>query len=375
MVIRMWEGSYGKEPFDLRLTVLRLIRNLDKILALTIVGTLLFGGGYYVKNVLLRPEPEYSATSTYKVEYVQQPTQSGDYYINEVTWDTLVHTQQFLERVLSHFQQIAASESAIDWELTTEELSTMIRAKLPSDWHVPTTTIVTDSPEKSVWIARAVEQTMINELVGMMQSEVKTVAVIDGAGTAVEVPLDVRPLRAFVLSALLSFFFVTVVFLLKEIGADSIWLPATLRRRYGLAVLGTIKSPELSENIKHLFEDKSQIAVCSVDGEVNPTEVVEQLQQVLADETQVKSEQHKKEWTSLPAPLLCPETCVALRKMDGVLLVVKAGAHVGKPLEYVLEYMQQQDCRITAAILWEADETLIKAYYCLPDNKDVYFAK
>lgn len=49
------EASYAKEPFDLRLLLLRLGRNLWKILALTILGTVLFGGGYYVKNVLLQP--------------------------------------------------------------------------------------------------------------------------------------------------------------------------------------------------------------------------------------------------------------------------------------------------------------------------------
>ena len=33
------EASYAKEPFDLRLLLLRLGRNLWKILALTILGT------------------------------------------------------------------------------------------------------------------------------------------------------------------------------------------------------------------------------------------------------------------------------------------------------------------------------------------------
>ena len=33
------EASYGKEPFDLRLLLLRLGRNPWKILALTILGT------------------------------------------------------------------------------------------------------------------------------------------------------------------------------------------------------------------------------------------------------------------------------------------------------------------------------------------------
>ena len=83
------EVSYGKEPFDLRLMCLRLCRDLWKILAVTVVGTLLFGGGYYVKNVVLQPDPGYAASSTYKVEYKENPNAAGAYYINEATWNTM----------------------------------------------------------------------------------------------------------------------------------------------------------------------------------------------------------------------------------------------------------------------------------------------
>ena len=51
------EVKLRKRALDLRLMCLRLCRNLWKILAVTVVGTLLFGGGYYVKNVVLQPDP------------------------------------------------------------------------------------------------------------------------------------------------------------------------------------------------------------------------------------------------------------------------------------------------------------------------------
>ena len=96
----MWEASYGKEPFDLRLTVLRVIRNFGLILAAAIGGTLLFGGGYYVKNVLLRPDPSYRAASTYRVEYrVAEETDVSTVHINEMTWNTYVDTQLFLDEM------------------------------------------------------------------------------------------------------------------------------------------------------------------------------------------------------------------------------------------------------------------------------------
>lgn len=351
----MWEGSYGKEPFDLRLTVLRLIRNLNKILVLTIVGTLLFGGIYYVKNVVLRPAKEYSVTSTYKVQYVSEPDKSGDYYINAATWETLVDTEEFLKGVQRHLKEVATEENITVPEYTVAELVTMVSAKLPSDWHIPTTTVVTNDPTQSKLLAKAVEQTMTNELPEIMQKELASVTVLD-SGNAEEVLLDVRPVRAFVLSAVLSFFFILVFFLLKELGDDSIWLPSTIRRRYGLPVLGTLHSAEFAENVKYLFGEKKKVAVCSVDAEVNPEDVLNALREKL--------------WTAMPAPILCPESCEKLREADGILLVVKAGAHAGKRLEYVLEMLRQQDCKVTAAILWEADETLIKAYYCLPADTD-----
>lgn len=357
----MWEASYGKEPFDLRLTVLRLIRNLNKILALTVLGTVLFGGGYYVKNVLLAPAPEYSVTSTYKVQYVEEPAQSGDYYINEATWNTLMDTQEFLSAVQGHLAELATGNSAAEVsvkEMTTDELAEMISAKLPSDFHVPTTIVVAGDPEQCILLAKAVERTMENEFVTMMNREVLSVKVLDPSVSAEEVQTDVRPVRAFALSAILSFFFVTVIFLLKETGDDSIWLPATLRRRYGLPVLGSINSVEFAENVKYLFRGMERIAVCSVNEDVDPGDVVAQLQD-------------KVTAIATPTPLLSPEVCEKLREMDGILLVVKAGAHAGKPLEYVMEMLEQQDCKITAAILWDADETLIRAYYCFQNDKSV----
>ena len=357
----MWEGSYGKEPFDLRLTVLRFLRNLNKILLLTLAGTLIFGGGYYVGKVVFRPAVEYSATSTYKVNYTVPPVNSNDYYINEMTWNTLVHSEEFLRAVQFHLlasgDAIVVPEEKALGEITTVGLSHMLAAKLPSDWNIPTVTVTSTDSGLSLHIAAAVDLAMSQELVDML-GEVESVQVISPAMEASEVELDVRPVRAFVLSAVLSFFFASVLFLLKELGDDSIWLPATIRRRYGLRVVGTINSREVAENLNYLFREKEKIGVCSVNQDVDVAEVTRALKEI-------KTDCDKKQWISLPTALLCPEGCRKLREMDGILLVVAAGSHAGKPLEQVKEFLEQQDCKITAVILWDADETLIDAYYFL----------
>ena len=373
------EASYGKEPFDLRLLLLRLGRNQWKILALTILGTVLFGGGYYVKNVLLQPNPGYAASSTYKVEYVENPNAAGAYYINEATWNSLLHTGEFLDGVETHLQEAAErgeTGAAAALEQGRDRWIEALSAALPSDFSIPVTKTTTQDPEESIALAHAVEETMCEEFAESMP-EITRIKVLDHGDLAEAVVPDVRPVRAVILAAVLSLFFVVVIFLLWELSRDSIWLPATLRRRYGLHSLGTVESTGFAENVKYLLEkaDAHKIAVCGALPEADPQEAVDRLRELqTTDSEQPTDSEHTagtvqttdREWTAVPSPLLCPESAETLREADVVLLAVPAGATVGKRLEAVLEYLTAQDCKVDGAFLWNADETLIRSYYFLP---------
>lgn len=365
------EASYGKEPFDLRLMLLRLGRNLWKILALTALGTVLFGGGYYVKNVLLQPDPGYAASSTYKVEYVENPNAAGAYYINEATWNSLLHTGEFLDGVEIHLREAAErgeAGAAAVLEQGREYWTEALSATLPSDFSIPVTKATTQNPEESIALAHATEETMCGEFAESMP-EITRIQVLDHGESAETVIPDVRPVRAVILAAVLSLFFAVVLFLLWELSRDSIWLPATIRRRYGLNSLGTVESTGFAENVKYLLEkaDAHKIAVCGALPEADPQEVAERLCKLLEREkTTERVQSTGREWIAVPSPLLCPESAETLREADVLLLAVPAGETVGKRLEAVLEYLTAQDCKVDGAFLWNADETLIRRYYFLP---------
>ena len=371
------QGSYGKEPFDLRLTVLRMMRRLDKIIMVTLAGTLLFGGGYYVKNVLLRGEPQYSAVSTYKIEYADEDWAQNGTYINATTWNTYVHTEEFLEMVQKHWDEMhqegtGGLQEALGGQTENAGASASgerFKADLPSDLRVMTTTVTASSPESCLETAAAVEAAMTEDF-PQVTAEVSSVRVIDSADEALEVIPDVRTGRAFVLSAVLSFFFAMVLFLLKETWDDSIWLPSAMRKRYGLAVLGTVHAKEFAANAAYLFSGMKKIAVVAVDGEINPAEVAAQLAEITGKD--LADGAAGQQWIPVPSPLLSPEVCGILREMDGILLAVRAGSHSGKPLEYVLEYLREQDCQVTAAVLWNADELLIRSYYGFRGEREAY---
>ena len=357
------EASYGKEPFDLRLTFLRLCRNLWKILAVTVAGTLLFGGGYYLKNVLLQPNPGYAASSTYKVEYKENPNAPGAYYINEATWNSLIHTGEFLEGVEKHLQEEAdRGESGASEALAMgrEQWIAALSATLPSDFSIPVTKATTQDPKQSVALAHAAEAAMCNEFADSMP-EIERIKVLDHGDAAEAVVPDVRPVRAVILAAVLSLFFAVVIFLLVELSRDSIWLPATLRRRYGLNSLGTVESVGFAENLAYTIGkkgDKCRVAVCGAMPEADPQEIIKRLQKL--------PKTIPAEYIAVPSPLLCPEGTAVLREAEVVLLAVPAGEYVGKRLEAVLEQLQTLDCKTDGAFLWNADEKLIRSYYFLP---------
>lgn len=366
------EASYGKEPFDLRLAILCLCRNLWKILAVTVLGTVLFGGGYYVKNVLLQPEPGYAASSTYKVEYFENPNAAGAYYINAATWNSLIHTGEFLDGVETHLQEAAdrgETKAAEVLAMGRESISNALSATLPSDFSIPVTKATLQDPEQSIALAEAVEETMCNEFAETI-AEIRLIKVLDHGNRAEAVVPDVRTLRAVILAAVVSLFLSVMVSLLWELSRDSIRLPATLRRRYGLNSLGTVNSTGFTENVKYLLQKASErkgvqeteeitVAVCGALPEADPQEIVTVLEKKLPGVT----------YLAVPSPLLCPESGAALRKADVVLLAVPAGDCVGKQLEAVLEYLIPQDCPVTGAFLWNADERLIRRYYFLPGGR------
>lgn len=344
----MFTGSYGKEPFDLRLTVLRLIGQWKKIAAVTLAGTLLATGIYCLNHILLRGEEEYRATSLFRIDYGVEGQDINLVMINAYTWNTYMHTGEFLNFVRERL-------TGSDYEsLGEEELGNCIQGNVESDLRVPSVIVTTGDAAMSTAIIRAVEEAVLDFAQGI--NEIKDIRVLD-QGKTEEVPPDLRVGRAAVLGAVLTFFFTVIILLLQELGDDSIWLPAAIGRRYGLKTAGTPESREVKENISYLFAGKKQAAFCTVqeEGESAAADTLSRICKGTAAEN--------VDWLVVPSPLLCPEGVEKLKAADGVLLGVKAGAHAGKQLEYVLEFLAQQDCKVTCAILLQADERLLKRYY------------
>lgn len=363
----MFPCSYAKEPFDLRLMILRIFKKLWLVVLITLAGAAVFGGGYYIKNVVMQEEL-YGITSIYHVAYNMDPVTGNEYtYINNASWDTWVHTDVFLEDFAKNLEQICKEEGRKLPQLTREELGSYISASLPTDLRMPYSIVTTPDPGLSVVLARAAEQSFVD--FGEKQREIEYIEVVDSPQTAERVVEDVRPLRALILSGVLTLFLTVIVMMLGENSAESIWLPVTLTRRFGLKAAGAVgpggivrlhkkgkkKDRTFEENIKYLFGEMQRAAVLVTDETVDEGRVLEVLKECSA-----------AHWNLVSGNLPDGTECDGLRSAEGILLVVKAGVHAGSELERVLQYLGTQDISVMAAVLWDADEKLIRRYYFLP---------
>ena len=191
-------GNWGKEPFDLRLTLLRLVRCLPWILSIILVGTLVFGSGYYLRKVVLRTEKSYGAEATFLVEYKDTDWAVYLRYINENSWNLWMQSDLFQSFVIKHLEEVGA-------KAPEEDLGEILKVTVPSDLRMAQLTVLSDDPEKADHLLAAVKLAMTEDFPEVME-DVALIKVTD-TQQATEILPDVRPLRAVLLAAVLSTFF------------------------------------------------------------------------------------------------------------------------------------------------------------------------
>lgn len=352
----MWECAYGKEPLDLKLLLLRLMKKIWILVAAALVGAML-GGGIYFFSEIAGQGTTYEAVSNYYIDYGTDPLTDNSFtYINGATWnDVWVKSDAFVDRILEKVGSNA--EKFLGHPLTAEELKSFLSATLETDLRILVTTVKTEDPDFTILLCRALEETIVEFGSSDDLKEINSIRVVISPGEASRTAVDNRTVRAIILGAVLAVFFVFVILVLLHLLDDSIYVPCTFEYRYHIPMLGTIRAPELKENFSYLFADKKRIAMLSVDAGTDVGEVAEQLRTGLGEAAT------DREFVCMPGIEQCPEVLGKIREADGLLLLVEAGAHDGKRIENTLNLLKKQDIAVTAAMLIHEDEKLQKAYY------------
>ncbi len=337
----MWQCRYAKEPFDLKLFVLRCIDEIKWILIGALAGALCIGGIYYLKNVTFGGRIPYEITHKLDVEYAKNPDTNTEYsYYVAYTWNDWIKSDVFLaERLGGNTLGMEPGVFLGYYEMT-----------LPSDVRNPY--LVVTHPDKEM--AMQMSEVLLTGLTAFAeeQKEIETITVIDTDGPMLQVR-DIRTFRAVVLGAVIGTFFALFAIAFLLIFEESIFLPETFFYRYQIPMVGYVDregkySGETKVGIEHLFSGMEKIGITAVEPEL--------------DLTKGKALFENDRAVCLPSVLQVAQALEYLRENEGNLLLVKAGCGNGKAIESVLYLCEVHHVKITAALLVEADSRMIRRY-------------
>lgn len=333
--------EYSKEPFDFKLFIWKMLGKWYQLAAMILIGALLFGSSYYLYKTVYMPAREFQAGAAYYIEYTEDPwlTPQGAYF-NIGTLNSWLLMDVFTDQVLE----------AVDEKLTVEELDRYVEMLMPSDVKVVNLKVMTSDPDLTMQLLEAYDKAFV--AFGERQQEIRSISVQDMDKEAYQIKGDIRTQRAFVLGGVLGLVFGGLYLVLRYMLDDGIYLPETLRKRHGLTVFGTADSEELAENISYAVTNCGKVGLTAV-GDTPELPAVLQ---------KVKVRAGGAEWVMIPAMVQCPQTAEHLRALDGVVLVVVSGVDKSAAIDRVLGFYRQQDIKVLGAVLWNADEKLLKRY-------------
>lgn len=367
----MWECKYGKEPADLKLLAIQFYRKIWILLVAALLGAVLFGTGYFIRYVVLAPEPTYEAHAMLYVDFVNGTDGKPMYYtFNTAGWSGFVKTDEILDRAVAYLQ---ADEAAVSLSpaIDKAEMRESVEASVDADYRVVDLTITNTDPERAVIISHAIENGFLD--FGNTMQEIEQIRIMTSADKADRIIVDTHTYLAIIWGAIIASVIVLLTMAIQAILDDSIYVPVTFERRYGIPMLGVImasRKPEDQNSTEDSFqkaryeEIKANLEHLCIDGKMA-------LLTVSADIPCVKEAEDTKYATLLQIARLpkianllqYPEEIKQLTQYEAVILEVPSGRHNGKLIEYTIAQAEKFNCKIKAAILTDADGKLLKTYY------------
>lgn len=367
----MWECKYGKEPADLKLLAIQFYRKIWILLVSALLGAVLFGTGYFIRYVVLAPEPSYETHAMLYVDFVESDEGGPKYYaFNTAGWSGFVKTDEILDRAVAYVQEDAEA-AALATPIDKAEMRESVSASEDADYRVVDLTVTNADPERAVMISHAVEKGFLDFGKGMR--EIEQIRIMTTADKADRIMVDTHTYRAIVWGAIIASVIVLLIMAIQAILDDSIYVPVTFERRYGIPMLGVImasrkpanlndtedsfqkaRNEEIKVNLEHLcIEEKMAVLTVSTD---------------MAGEIEHKDTENAALLQIARLPKIAnllqyPEEIKKLMQYEAVILEVPAGRHNGKLIEYTIAQAEKTNCKVKAAILTNADEKLLKMYY------------
>lgn len=395
--LKLYARQYGNEPADLKLMFIFFVRNFRYVVYSAIVGCIIFALSYYVFQFVLNDEEKYVAQAELYIEYATD-VRLDNIYINDYTWQNLVHTDRAIDYV----------REKLAFAMTDEELKACVAANLVSDVRFVTLKVTMEDPGKAVDVARYFQEAIISFSEDMV--DVENVVVFTNADHADEIVKENKTVNMAVTGAVVGIVLAVFLILFCYTFDDSVYIPLTFERRFGIPVIGVFHDhteKELREivmaeesiekktegkhdfqsikiaklNLKKCSEGCMNIAVTDVSIKPEPDRAFETLLHLkLLNEQDEMTEIARGDLTEEAARFSAPnfrldskdpleenaDIAIECAKYDGTILLVRAGEHNTQVVERAINFLRKQGCNIIGVQLYDADAWILRFYYYKP---------
>ncbi|MDE6607516.1 MAG: hypothetical protein K2K54_07165 [Lachnospiraceae bacterium] len=350
------EREFLQEGMDLRFFLLRLLNSIWIVIIAALGGAAICAGGYMLYKQVNPALKEYRAETKYYIDFAEDSTGIGYGYYNDFTWNDFMKSNDILLYTLSLLPE----------GISQETVETAVAADIISDVRLLTITVTAGDRDMVNEIAQATAKSLVHYPEKI--KEIDGIRVIR-EDTAKEVIFGdlTKNWCIFGMAAgfLISVFARWIIYCMDF----SVYLPKDIEKRFGLSVLGVFYQKkksgkeeekesvygraEFDANVDYMLKGKKKIAVVTILGNENEEELLGILKGA--------DSMGQKEIVYVGSYGKTDYECI--RNADAGILCFTYGGKDSKLAERYLSDLKKQDCKITYAILMNANGTMYRRYY------------
>ncbi len=334
------ENAYMQRMIDWK-RVWMLFRNkIWIVLVVTLVGALIGALGYKLVDVITAEGQFYRVSSDYYITFNED--ENGVDYYNAYTWDSILRDDPVVDVVMEYLPQ----------DITKEQVSAAVKGEMLSDYRILTVYVDSLDPQFAEIVADAYEKGLaafadkISMLDTVERWSREAVAPIIENDYMINVALFSGAAAFVIILLLLAFFYIL---------DDSIYIENDFTQRFSVPFLGMLTKngsdvckQELKDNLAHLCKADGTYYLVAWDNKMDsPTEdTLKELLPAIRGMLSVRG-----------------EDLDTLRNSDGTIIVLSWGSKNGRIADKLIRFLEKQDCKIAGAVLTDADDAFLKAYY------------
>lgn len=365
----MREEKFWQEGMDGKRFALCLFKKGWIILAAALAGAAAAAGIYLFAALVLGGKPEYQVFSQYRIYFDKDKYGEIEDYYNAYTWGEIMKTDQVVDFVME----------ALPEGISKKQVKASVSVGQMNDVKIMPLYITTQDAELSREIAEAYVYGLdrfARSIQGLSGMQCWTVE------PAVQVPRAGKTVNAFLfggfLGAVLSFLALLFFYILD----DSIYLEEDFGKRFCIPVLGILTREKDADYLEELrgnaaFLLKGAERICLVDGSC--------LKQTgrgkEADKAAVRLSACREAGEILSAAAGGDAEIIfaawpfgekegeTLRSADCVVLAVPCGFGNGRALSHLTAQLEKQGITAAGAVLTNADDKFLRAYYGKKNRK------